>query len=123
MKNSKAAVYALIAKFADDLKAIFLDDLIYAVRERNDTRPLGKDKLTHYASQPKGVKRAPDEIAGLTKQLHVYISKHPGQRIEQIAAGMGTVTKELNLPVKKLIGAKKLSTKGHKRATTYYAKA
>lgn len=68
----------------------------------------------------KGAKRSPDELEELTNQLLAYVKSNPGQRIEQIAEGMGTSTKELNLPAKKLIGNKSLKTKGHKRATQYF---
>ena len=68
----------------------------------------------------KGAKRSPDELEELTNQLLAYVKGNPGQRIEQIAEGMGTSTKELNLPAKKLIGNKALKTRGHKRATQYF---
>ncbi|MFZ5894530.1 MAG: DNA-binding protein [Myxococcota bacterium] len=68
----------------------------------------------------KGAKRSPDELEQLTEQLLAYVKSNPGQRIEQIAEGMGTSTKELNLPAKKLIGSKALKTRGHKRATQYF---
>ncbi len=68
----------------------------------------------------KGAKRSPEELEELTTQLLGYVKSNPGQRIEQIADGMGTSTKELNLPAKKLIGTKALKTKGHKRATQYF---
>ncbi len=74
------------------------------------------------ASRKKGAKRTPEELEQLIKKLHGYIAKNPGQRIEQIAASLDISTKELNLPAKKLISEKKLSTKGQKRATTYFAK-
>ena len=73
-------------------------------------------------SRKKGAKRTPEELEQLIKKLHGYIAKNPGQRIEQIASGLDISTKELNLPAKKLISEKKLSTKGQKRATTYFAK-
>jgi hypothetical protein len=73
-------------------------------------------------SRKKGAKRTPEELEQLIKKLHSYVAKNPGQRIEQIASGLDISTKELNLPAKKLIGDKKLSTKGQKRATTYFAK-
>jgi hypothetical protein len=73
-------------------------------------------------SRKKGAKRTPEELEQLIKKLHGYIAKNPGQRIEQIAQGLDISTKELNLPAKKLISDKKLSTKGQKRATTYFAK-
>lgn len=68
----------------------------------------------------KGAKRSPDELENLTTQLLTYVKGNPGQRIEQIAQGMGTSTKELNLPAKKLLSKKALRTKGHKRATQYF---
>ncbi|HYP90833.1 MAG TPA: DNA-binding protein [Polyangiaceae bacterium] len=74
------------------------------------------------ASREKGAKRPPDEIERLTGRLLDYVKGNPGQRIEQIADGMGTSTKELNLPAKKLISGKQLRTKGQKRATQYFAR-
>lgn len=74
------------------------------------------------ASREKGAKRPPDEIERLTGKLLDYVKGNPGQRIEQIADGMGTSTKELNLPAKKLIANKQLKTKGQKRATQYFSR-
>jgi hypothetical protein len=74
------------------------------------------------ASREKGAKRPPDEIERLTGRLLDYVKSNPGQRIEQIADGMGTSTKELNLPAKKLIAGKQLKTKGQKRATQYFSR-
>jgi hypothetical protein len=74
------------------------------------------------ASREKGAKRPPDEIERLTGRLLDYVKGNPGQRIEQIADGMGTSTKELNLPAKKLISGKQLKTKGQKRATQYFSR-
>lgn len=72
------------------------------------------------AARAKGAKRSPEELERLTAELGSYIKSNPGQRIEQIAAGLGTSTKELNLPAKKLIADKAIKTKGHKRATQYF---
>lgn len=72
------------------------------------------------AGRAKGAKRSPDELEKLTGQLLTYIKGNAGQRIEQIADGMGTSTKELNLPAKKLLNTKAIKTKGHKRATQYF---
>ena len=68
-----------------------------------------------------GQKRSPDEITKTTDKLLAYITKNSGQRIEEIAKGVGNSTKELTLPVKKLLTDKKISSKGEKRATRYYA--
>jgi hypothetical protein len=73
-------------------------------------------------ARKKGAKRTPEELEALVSSLLAYVKKHPGERIEQIGAGLGLGTKDLALPAKKLIADKLLRTKGQKRATTYFAK-
>ncbi len=70
----------------------------------------------------KGGKRSAEELTKLTTSLLTYVKRNPGKRIEQIGAALDLATKELALPAKKLIAEKKLSTKGQKRATVYFAK-
>jgi hypothetical protein len=67
-----------------------------------------------------GEKRPPGELAKLTDKLGDYIESHPGQRMESIGKALGVPTRELNLPVKKLLAAKRIRTEGHKRATEYF---
>lgn len=70
----------------------------------------------------RGQKRDPKDLEALSQKLRAHIAKNPGQRIEQIGEGLGIATRELNLPVKKLLGAKQISKKGQRRATTYFPK-
>jgi hypothetical protein len=74
------------------------------------------------AAPSKRGKRTGAEVEALAEKLHKYIGKHPGQRMEQISAGMNVSSKDLTLPLQKLKGDRKLKTKGQKRATEYYAK-
>ena len=74
------------------------------------------------AGRRKGEKRAPEQLAALVDKLFSLIKSKPGQRIEEIAASLGISTKELTLPAKKLIAEKRVSTKGQKRATRYFAR-
>ncbi|HVK78606.1 MAG TPA: hypothetical protein VM734_35145 [Kofleriaceae bacterium] len=70
--------------------------------------------------RPKGAKRAPEEIEQLKEQVHAHIKEHPGERIEQINAHLGTSTAELSLPLKKLISDGAVRTEGDRRATKYF---
>ena len=73
-------------------------------------------------SRAKGEKRTAADLAYQVSELRSYIVKHPGERIEQIGKALGVATKDLALPVKKLIAAKSVATKGQKRATKYFPK-
>jgi len=69
-----------------------------------------------------GEKRTPQALAQITEQVYNYIRSNGGQGVEQIAKALQTSTKELTLPIRKLIADKKISSKGQKRATRYSAR-
>jgi hypothetical protein len=75
------------------------------------------------AAAPKrraGEKRTPQELVQITDQVFNYIKSNPGQGVEQIAKSLATSTKELTLPIRKLLVDKKVGSKGQKRATRYF---
>ena len=88
---------------------------------------LGKGARGAYAGRirigrgGRGAKRTSDELDKLADQFHGFVLKHPGLRIEQINKQLGTSTKDLALPIRKLISDGELKTKGAKRSTTYFA--
>jgi hypothetical protein len=69
----------------------------------------------------KGAKRSAGELDKLARTFHTYVARHPGLRIEQINKQLGTKTKDLALPIRKLISEGQLKAKGAKRSTTYFA--
>jgi hypothetical protein len=70
----------------------------------------------------KRAKRTSADVDATAAALLAYVAANEGQSIEQIGKGMGVATKELKLPVIKLVEAKKLKTKGQRRGTKYLAK-
>ena len=69
-----------------------------------------------------GAKRPPEELAATVAKLGAYIAKNPGQGIEAIGKALATPTKDLALPVKKLLATGKIKVTGEKRATRYFPK-
>jgi hypothetical protein len=84
--------------------------------------PPSRAPTSKRAAAPKrpGEKRPPAELAKLTEKLGEYIKGNPGRRMEVITKALGTPTRDLNLPIKKLLAAKKIRAEGHKRATEYF---
>lgn len=68
----------------------------------------------------RGAKRTADELDKLADSFHAFVTKHPGLRIEQINKQLGTTTKDLALPIRKLVAEGALKTKGEKRSTAYF---
>ena len=69
----------------------------------------------------RGAKRTSSDLVQLGEDFHAYVAKHPGLRIEQINKELNTTTKDLALPIRKMIADGSLKTKGEKRSTTYFA--
>jgi hypothetical protein len=120
--NVQTALDALIEAIRSELREEFLAALgsptqapVRGTRGRAPARAQGTRR-----ARAKGAKRTPEELEQLTKNVLAYIKKNPGQRVEQIAAELGTTTKELALPVLKL--GKALKTQGQRRGTKYWAR-
>ena len=69
----------------------------------------------------RGAKRTAADLEALSQQFASYVKANPGMRIEQINKELGTSTKDLALPIRKLVSTGVISTKGKKRSTTYFA--
>lgn len=69
----------------------------------------------------KGIKRTADELDVLSDKFVEYVKANPGLRIEQINKELGTTTKDLQLPIRKLIAEGAIKVKGQKRSTQYFA--
>ena len=70
----------------------------------------------------RGAKRTAADLEQISSQFVSFVTKHPGLRIEQINKELGTTTKDLALPIRKLVSDGVIKTKGKKRSTTYFAK-
>lgn len=68
----------------------------------------------------KGHKRDTKMLDQLRGNVLAFIAKHPGLRIEEINKELGTSTKDLALPIRKLLDAKAIRSTGQKRSTKYY---
>jgi hypothetical protein len=77
-----------------------------------------------HAGRPRGrrgAKRTPEDMEALSERFVVFVRQHPGLRIEQINKQLGTRTKDLALPIRKLIAGGTVRAEGEKRSTTYFA--
>jgi hypothetical protein len=68
----------------------------------------------------RGAKRTPADLAALSDRVASFVKTNPGLRIEQINKQLDTTTKDLALPIRKLISDGVITAKGKKRSTTYF---
>lgn len=116
-----------IESFVEQLKGLIQRRALESVRTALNAGDLPRPgaKLARPALGTVGyetsAKRSPAELAAVIKKLHGHIARNPGLPIEKLGVGLGLPTKALVLPIKRLISDKKVSTKGQKRATVYFA--
>ena len=121
--HEHANLQKLVNDFVADLLEHFRRSAIAALTDNvgGNGHSNGKSKLNGLrASKGHGIKRAPEDLERISEAFVAFVAKHPGLRIEQINKEIGTSTKDLALPVRKLVAEKRIKAKGKKRSTTYY---
>lgn len=68
----------------------------------------------------RGAKRSAADIEALSSRVTAFVNTKPGLRIEEINKELGTTTKDLALPIRKLVADGVLTAKGQKRSTKYF---
>jgi hypothetical protein len=114
-----------VQAFVGDIGEIVRRAALEAVSESlgDGPSPRGRAPRARRASPARnGGKRDPKKIATLTAAVAAHVKAHPGEGVETIAKHLRVATKEITLPIAKLLAAKKITKKGEKRATKYFAR-
>jgi hypothetical protein len=111
-------VSGFVAQITELAKRVAIDTLESALGKRGGASIAAPRSA---GGRRKGAKRTGDELDKLAENFYAFVGKHPGLRIEQINKELGTSTKDLALPIRKMISDGSLKTKGSKRSTTYFA--
>lgn len=69
----------------------------------------------------KRIRRSAEDLETIAAQVLTYVKSNAGHRLEQIGKALQVDTGILKRPVANLLASKKLSTKGKKRGTMYFA--
>lgn len=122
MDTAQQRIEELAKEFIGRLQEIARDEVLRALGGEAAPRSLASRSASRRAKINRtGGKRDSSEIDRLGNRFLAFVSKHPGMRIEQINAELGTSTKNVALPIRKLIATKAIKTTGTKRSTKYFA--
>jgi hypothetical protein len=70
----------------------------------------------------KRIRRTAADLEQLMTDIHGYLKANPGQRLEEMASGMGLNSHDMKRPIVLLLEKNQLGKKGQRRGTTYTAK-
>ncbi len=116
MNDYQSEMQKLVEQFVGELSELYRRAVTDALGGGNGARRGGGR-----SGRGKGEKRSSDELEGLADRFVEYVHKNPGLRIEQINRELGTSTKDLALPIRKLIAEGIIKGKGEKRSRQYFA--
>jgi hypothetical protein len=131
--NINADVRSRIDQFLEELSALVKNAALDSVRaalgdgaapaKRGRGRPRSTVPAARRGKTAQGArgKRTSEQVDQMAERIQTFVRSNPGLRLEAIAEGIGTSSKELKLPIIKLLGTKSLSKTGQKRGTKYFA--
>ena len=79
-----------------------------------------RERATGFLSPSQVRARRVAELAAMVDKTRDWVKANPGQGVEAMARALGVQTKELALPIVKLLKSKAIKKRGQKRATKYY---
>jgi hypothetical protein len=131
MTNLNSSIQSLAETFAagvlQAIRSASLDDIL--AEGSAPKRGPGRPPSTRAPERPVAstskrlARRSANDIATVTDSIVALVKKHAsGLRAEQIRAELGIAKKEWVRPLEAALTSKKLTKKGEKRATTYFAK-
>jgi hypothetical protein len=121
MNNFQQQINKLVSDFVSGVTELAQRAAVESLQTAFSDQASGK-LVRFNGSSNKNGKRRNSELVELMEQVRNYIVANPGQRIEHINKALQTTTKDLQLPIRKLIADGRIYTKGSRRITHYFAK-
>jgi hypothetical protein len=120
MSDYQAEMQKLVESFVGQLSDLYARAVTNALGG-GGLRPTRSSSTRAAVGRGKGEKRSANELDQLSDRFLDFVQKNPGLRIEQINKQLGTSTKDLALPIRKLIADGNIKGKGEKRSRQYFA--
>lgn len=132
MSNNEAEIRACVDAFVAELSTIVrkntLESVLEAITEaaggtaapkKRRGRPPGSKNKKPAAG--KRIRRSSADVGQTTTSALNYIKANDGCSVSEMGAALGLTTKDLRLPLQKLLADKAVRTTGQKRGTRYHA--
>ena len=129
-KYLDSQIRACINSFVDELSSLVRQAAVESVREAlgDSSKPARRGpgrprKATSVISRPKSKRRkrrSSGAVDTVAKRILEQVKSNPGQGVGEIGGALRLTSKNLRLPILKLLGDKQLRTTGQRRGTRYF---
>jgi hypothetical protein len=114
-------VQGFVAQVVELVRHAALETLQTAFTAPDPAVPIAARGDREVAAGGPGRRRTPDDLDALARRLTMVVRTHPGLRIAELAERLGTPTRDLSVPLRKLVADGAIQPRGRRRATTYVA--
>lgn len=125
-------IQTLVDSFVSELSALVHEAALEQVQDalrgaaprRGPGRPRGAGRKAAPAAPKragKRIRRSTEDVDSTAAKILAYVKSNDGASITEIASSLGATSKDLRLPVQKLLAEKAMSTTGQRRGTRYHA--
>lgn len=114
-------VQGFVAQVVELVRHAALETVQTAFTAPDATIPIAAGGDRGSAASSPGRRRTPDDLDALARRLAMIVRTHPGLRIAELAERLGTSTRDLSVPIRKLVAEGAIEPRGRRRATTYVA--
>ncbi len=123
-------IRACINSFVEELSRLVRGAAVQSVQEalgdssaparRGPGRPRKTMAVITRPSSKRRKRRSSGAVDTVAKRILAQVTANPGQGVSEIGGALRLTSKELRLPILKLLGDKTLKTTGQRRGTKYF---
>lgn len=116
-------VQGFVAQVIELVRHTALETVQTAFMAPAPTGPIELPGVREPVAVSPGRRRTPADLDALARRVATVVQAHPGLRIAELAERLGTPTRHLSVPLRKLVAEGAIQARGRRRATTYVATA
>ena len=123
----EAEVRACVDRFVGELTTLVQQSTIASIQDAIGgslsapaRAPRTARPATRKAGPKKRIRRSSESVEALGGKVASYVSANPGSSISEICSSLGATTKDVRLPLQKLMAEGAVKTTGQKRGTRYH---
>jgi len=113
-------IEAFAADMSEIVRRVAFDSVSRALAGQPAIAPAATSASGRGGMQRNGTKRTRDQIARTIIALENHLRATPGRRMEELSGDLGLSSRELALPLRRLVETGRVRAEGQKRATRYF---
>ena len=120
-KSTQDQLQACVDNFVAELSVIVQQATVEQIQEAIGAGLAAPLKHRAFGGPTKRVRRSTENVEAVGGKVAAYVASNPGCAVGDIAGALGLTSKQVRLPIQKLLADGALRTTGQRRGTRYHS--